>query len=336
MRYVRAEHLEKGMIIVYTLYDSCENVLLKANKKLTQPYINRIRQMEIPGMYVYEDDEIENHPTIISETTRLRAIKSLKKLNIDECIFIANAIVDEIRENESIVIETMRLSSYDNYTYTHSLNVDIYSVILGIALGMTDEELKKLSQAALLHDIGKTCLPVEILNKPGKLTPEEYEEIQKHCRYGYNLLKNNPDISSVTRNAILSHHENENGTGYPRQLSWDKIHKFAKIIHIADVYDALTTKRVYKDAMNPSEALEYLMSQIGIMFNKEMVATFLQYIAPYPLGVTVELSNGKPAVVVQNNRDMLSRPKVRLFDGTIINLMECLDITVTKMLTTFN
>ena len=88
--------------------------------------------------------------------------------------------------------------------------------------------------------------------------------------------------------------------------------------------------------MNPSEALEYLMSQIGIMFNKEMVATFLQYIAPYPLGVTVELSNGKPAVVVQNNRDMLSRPKVRLFDGTIINLMECLDITVTKMLTTFN
>ena len=336
MRYVKAEHLEKGMIIVYTLYDSCENVLLKANKKLTQQYINRIRQMEIPGMYVYEDDEIENHPTIISETTRLHAIKSLKKLNIDECIFIANAIVDEIRENESIVIETMRLSSYDNYTYTHSLNVDIYSVILGIALGMTDEELKKLSQAALLHDIGKTCLPVEILNKPGKLTPEEYEEIQKHCRYGYNLLKNNPDISSVTRNAILSHHENENGTGYPRQLSGDKIHKFAKIIHIADVYDALTTKRVYKDAMNPSEALEYLMSQIEIMFNKEMVATFLQYIAPYPLGVTVELSNGKPAVVVQNNRDMLSRPKVRLFDGTIINLMERLDITVTKMLTTFN
>ena len=201
---------------------------------------------------------------------------------------------------------------------------------------MTDEELKKLSQAALLHDIGKTCLPVEILNKPGKLAPEEYEEIQKHCRYGYNLLKNNPDISSVTRNAILSHHENENGTGYPRQLSGDKIHKFAKIIHIADVYDALTTKRVYKDAMNPSEALEYLMSQIEIMFNKEMVATFLQYIAPYPLGVTVELSNGKPAVVVQNNRDMLSRPKVRLFDGTIINLMERLDITVTKMLTTFN
>lgn len=336
MRYVRTEHLEKGMVIVYTLYDSCENVLLKANKKLTQQYINRIRQMDIPGLYVFEDDDIETHARIVSETTRIHAIKSLKKLNIDECIFIANTIVDEIRACESIVIETMRLSSYDNYTYTHSVNVDIYSVILGIALGFTDDELRKLSQAALLHDIGKTCLPVEILNKPGKLTPEEYEEIQKHCRYGYNLLKNNPDISSVTRNAILSHHENEDGSGYPRNLSADKIHKFAKIIHIADVYDALTTKRVYKDAMNPADALEYLMAQADVQFNKEMVATFLQYIAPYPLGVTVELSNGKSAVVVQNHRDMLSRPKVRLFDGTFINLMDSLDITITKLLTTFN
>ena len=336
MRYVRTEHLEKGMVIAYTLYDSCENILLKANKKLTQQYINRIQQMEIPGLYVFEDDDIEAHAPIVSETTRIRAIKSLKKLNIDECIFVANAIVDEIRECESIVIETMRLSSYDNYTYAHSVNVDIYAVVLGIALGLTDDELRKLSHAAILPDIGKTCLPVEVLNKPGKLTPEEYEEVQRHCRYGYNLLKNNPDISSVTRNAILSHHENEDGSGYPRSLMPDKIHKFAKIIHIADVYDALTTKRVYKEAMNPADALEYLMAQADIQFNKEMVATFLQYIAPYPLGVTVELSNGKPAVVVQNNRDMLSRPKVRLFDGTIINLMDCLDITVTKLLTTFN
>lgn len=336
MRYVKSEHLEKGMVLVYTLYDSCENILLKANKKLTPMYIKRIQQMEIPGLYVFEDDEIETHAPIVSEKTRLNAIKSLKKLNIDECIFVANSIVEEIKENESIVIETMRISSYDNYTYTHSLNVDIYSVILGIALGYTDEELKKLSQAALLHDIGKTCLPVELLNKPGKLTPEEYAEVQMHCRFGYNLLKNNSDISSVTRNAILSHHENENGTGYPRNLAAEKIHKFAKVIHIADVYDALTTKRVYKDAMNPAEALEYIMSQADIQFNKDMVATFMQYIAPYPLGVTVELSNGKPALVVQTNREMLSRPKVRLFDGTIINLMEHLDITIVKMLTTFN
>ncbi|MBQ8626633.1 MAG: HD domain-containing protein, partial [Agathobacter sp.] len=172
--------------------------------------------------------------------------------------------------------------------------------------------------------------------KPGRLTPEEYAEVQKHSLYGYNMLKDNNEISSVTRNAIYSHHENEDGTGYPRHLTSDKIHKFAKIIHIADVYDALTTKRVYKDAMNPADALEYLMVNTQSMFDKEMVTTFLQYIAPYPLGVTVELSNGKQAVVVKNSREMLTRPTVRLFDGTIINLVDTLDLTITKLLTNFN
>ena len=119
-------------------------------------------------------------------------------------------------------------------------------------------------------------------------------------------------------------------------MTSDKIHKLAKIIHIADVYDALTTKRVYKDAMNPADALEYLMANAEYMFDKEMVRIFLQYIAPYPLGVTVELSNGKKAIVVKNHREMLSRPTVRLMDGTIIPLVDTLDITITKLLTNIN
>ncbi len=336
MRYVKKEHLEKGMVLVYTLYDNNEKILLKSNKKLTPLYINRIQQMDITGLYVFEDDEIECHEPMISEKTRINAIKSLKQLNIDDCIYIANNIVEEIRESESMVMETLNLSSYDNYTYNHSVNVDMLSVILGVALGLRDDELRKLSQAALLHDIGKTCVPLEILNKPGRLTPEEYAEVQKHSRYGYNMLKDNPDISSVTRNAILSHHENEDGSGYPRHLTAEKIHKFAKIIHIADVYDALTTKRVYKDAMNPGEALEYLMANTGGQFNREMVEVFLQYIAPYPLGVIVELSNGKTGFVVENHRDMLSRPTIRLMNGDMLNLLEELDITITKLITNIN
>lgn len=336
MRYVKSEHLEKDMVLVYTLYDNNEKVLLKANRKLTQAYINRIRQLDIAGLYVYEDDEITTHTPIVSETTRIKALKSLKRLNIDDCIFIANNIVEEIRNSESMIMETVNLSSYDNYTYTHSVNVDILSVILGVALGLTDDELKKLSQAALLHDIGKTCLPIEIINKPGKLTAEEYAEVQNHPRYGYNMIKNNDDVSSVTRNAVLSHHENEDGTGYPRHLEADKIHKFAKIIHIADVYDALVTKRAYKDAMNPADALEYLMAKSGSMFNAEMVATFMEYIAPYPLGVYVELSNGLRGTVVKNNREMLSRPSVRLDSGAVVDLMQQLDITITKLLTSLN
>ena len=336
MRYVKAEHLEKGMVLVYTLYDNNEKILLKANRKLTQNYINRIQQMDIMGLYVFEDDEIYEHTPTVSEQTRLKAIKSLKRLNIDDCIYIANNIVEEIRESESMIVETVNLSTYDNYTYTHSVNVDILAVILGVACGLRDDELRKLSQAALLHDIGKTCVPIEILNKPGKLTEEEFTEVKKHPQYGYNMLKDNYDVSSVTRNAILSHHENEDGSGYPRKLTSENIHLFAKIIHIADVYDALTTKRVYKDAMNPADALEYLMGNAERMFDKELVTIFMDYIAPYPLGVQVELSTGQTALVVKNNRKMLSRPIVRLDGGALIDLMERLDITIVKLLTNFN
>ena len=336
MRYVKAEHLEKGMVLVYTLYDNNEKVLLKANRNLTQNYINRIQQMDIMGLYVFEDDEITEHTPIVSEQTRLKAIKSLKRLNIDDCIYVANNIVEEIRESESMIVETINLSTYDNYTYTHSVNVDILAVVLGVACGLRDDELRKLSQAALLHDIGKTCVPIEILNKPAPLTEEEWEEMKKHPLYGYNMLKDNYDVSSVTRNAILSHHENVDGSGYPRHLTAENIHLFAKIIHIADVYDALITKRIYKDAMNPADALEYLMGNAEHLFDKELVAIFMDYIAPYPLGVQVELSTGQTALVVKNNRAMLSRPIVRLDGGALIDLMERLDITIVKLLTNLN
>ena len=336
MRYVRSEHLETGMILVYTLYDNSEKVLLKANRRLTQNYINRIQQMDIMGLYVFEDDEITDHTPIISEQTRLKAIQSLKRLNIDDCIYIANNIVEEIRESDSMVVETVNLSTYDNYTYTHSVNVDILSVILGVACGLRDDELRKLSQAALLHDIGKTCVPIEIIGKPGRLTDEEFAEVKNHPRYGYNMLRNNYEVSSVARNAILSHHENEDGSGYPRGLTSEKIHLFAKIIHIADVYDALTTKRVYKEAMNPADAMEYLMANATRMFDKDLVAMFMEYVAPYPLGVQVELSTGQKALVVKNNRSMLSRPTVRLDGGATIDLIEHLDVTITKILTNLN
>ena len=333
MRYVTLEELKKDMVLANTLYDNNDQILLKANKKLTQAYVNRIQQMDISGLYVFEDDEITDHTPIVSEKTRMAALRSLKRLNIDDCLYIANDIVEEIRESESMVVETLNLSTYDNYTYVHSVNVDITSVVLGVALGLRDDELRKLSQAALLHDIGKTCLPIEILNKPGKLTEEEYEEVKRHSWHGYNMLKNNEEISSVTRNAILSHHENEDGTGYPRNLTSERIHKYAKIIHVADVYDALTTKRVYKDAMNPSDAMEYLMANTTTMFDKDIVATFMQYVAPYPLGVTVELSDGRTGIVIKNNREMLSRPIVKVEGGHMINLTKELDLTVTKLLT---
>lgn len=332
MKYVKISDLLPGMILANTLYDNNEHILLRANARLTSYHINRIQNFNYDGLYIYEDNEIYSHNTIISEETRLKALKSLKHLNIDDCLYIANQLVDEVRSNPRIIVEMINLSSYDNYTYNHSINVDILSVVLGIGLGLKDKELRKLSQAALLHDIGKTGISKKILNKPRKLSKKEYEEMKNHPHYGYNMLKNNDNIASVVRNAIYSHHENEDGTGYPRGLVSKKIHKFAKIIHIADVYDALTARRIYKDPLNPADAIEYLMANAGTMFDISMVEVFMKYVAPYHVGTSVQLSNGQTAIVLKNNPDQLGRPIVKTESG-IIDLMEVLDITILKLLT---
>lgn len=184
-----------------------------------------------------------------------------------------------------------------------------------------------------MHDIGKTNIPKEILNKPDILSEEEFKEVRKHPRYGYDILKENDNISSVVRNAVYSHHENEDGTGYPRGLTSDKIHLFAKIIHIADVYDALTARRSYKEPLNPADALEYLMAYAGTMFDKTVLETFIKYVAPYPVGTSIRLSTGQVAVVIKNNEEFLTRPIVRLANGTIINLQNVLNITITELIT---
>ena len=264
----------------------------------------------------------------------MKTIKNLKKINLDECLYLANSMVDEIRSNENLIMETISLSSYDNYTYVHSVNVCILSILIGIGLGFNNENLEKLSQAALLHDIGKTKIPLEILNKPGKLNDEEFKEIKKHSEYGYELLKNNENISSVVRVSVLQHHINEDEkSGYPLYLLGNHLHQFAKIIHVADVYDALTSKRVYKDAMNPADALEYLMANVGTMFNLEIVKTFMKYIALYPIGIKVLLSNNEVATIYKNNSKCLARPMVKIQNGEIIDLYKNLNLTIVKSLT---
>lgn len=199
----------------------------------------------------------------------------LEDINIDNCLLRAHSLTEEIKNQKSVSIELSNLNSYDSDTYIHSVNVCVLSVLIGLALGLTDHKLRNLSQAALLHDIGKICLPLSLLNKPGKLTEEEFAEIKKHPLYGYNLLKRNNCFSSIVKKSIISHHENEDGTGYPQNLTSDKIPTFAKIIHVADVYDALTAKRVYKDALTSAQAMEYLTVNSDTVFDKHITDVFI-------------------------------------------------------------
>ena len=185
----------------------------------------------------------------------------------------------------------------DNYTYAHCVNVAVISIILGISLNLSKKNLTYLCIGALIHDIGKSFIPKEILQKPGKLTHEEFEIIKNHPRYGYDFLRKSFNLSSHIKLIVLQHHERFDGLGYPNGIIGNKISYLARIVSIADVYDALTSDRPYKRAMCPSDALEYLMSNAGTLFDHDIINVFCKIIIPFPQGTIVSLSNGDIGVV---------------------------------------
>lgn len=335
MRYLPIDRINENTILASPIYGNNGTILLNANTVLKRSFINRLALLGYPGLYIYDDIakgvEVKE---LISEEVRMKTIESLKTLNLDACRVMANAIVDELLQKSGISFDMVNIASFDNYTYVHSLNVAVLSVIVGIGFGLSNDRLNLLSQAALLHDIGKTKISLDILNKKEKLTDQEMEIIRSHPQEGYNMVKDNLKMSAVVKNVILSHHENEDGSGYPRHLKGDDIHFFAKIIHVCDVYDALVTNRVYRKAMNPAEALEYLMSNCCVMFNIDCVQKIMEYVSPYPTGITVELSNGEQAIVIQQNSVNRVRPKVVIIKTKEeIDLMKVLNLTIISIIT---
>ena len=335
MRYLPIEKIQENAILANPIFNENGAILLSANTVLKRSFLNRLIQLGYSGLYIYDSvSEGVDMKELLSEELRLKTIRALKTLDLDACRVMANAIVDELLNQSDISVDMINVASYDNYTFIHSINVAVLSVIIGIGSGLSNERLRQLSQSALLHDIGKLSISLDILNKNGTLSEEEMVIIRSHPQEGYNMVKDNRQLPASVKNAILSHHENEDGSGYPRGLESAKISTYAKIIHACDVYDALVTNRPYRKAMNPAEALEYLMCNCWVMFEIGCVKKIMQYVSPYPTGITVELSNGMQALIVQQNKINRVRPKIMLIDTqTEIDLMEVLNLTIIKILT---
>lgn len=320
MRYIVIEKAQAGMLLAKSIYDGAGRVLLGAHTVITQEYIAKLGARGLPGIYVEDElaKDIEIEETITQEL-RNRGVEALKKGNIDACVNVAKEIVDQILEQSVVSLDMVDLRTYDDYTYQHSVNVAVISTIIGMNMSFQYRILQELSIAAILHDIGKSMIDPAILNKADKLTEEEYELVKKHPDFGYEMLRHRLDISACIRAGVLSHHENVDGTGYPQGLSGSQIYVYAKIIHVADVFDALTAKRVYKMPYARSEAVEYLMGSCDRLFDRAVVEAFLMSVPIYPKGTMVRLSNGKEALVVANTGNAL-RPQVRLQDGEEMNL----------------
>ncbi len=249
---------------------------------------------------------------------------------------MVNDIVSEITINENATVNMMDLKVFDDYTYYHSVNVSVLSIVVGAAEGLGKSKLYELGLGALLHDIGKVFVPKEILNKSGKLTPEEFEEIKKHSLMGNWYLREKWQVPIESNVAVLSHHEKYDGSGYPYGLKSDRISRFGKIVAVADVYDALTSDRPYRPALSPSEAMEYVMGGSGTLFDPKVVEVFAKKIVPYPVGTCVTLSNGLTAIVTGNYIRCGMRPKIMIISGPqkgvvfdLYNDMSLLNVTIT-------
>lgn len=320
MELIRTRDLKPGMIVAKSILDSCGRTLVSQNIVLTALAIRRLKELGIDRVYIGSEgtEGIDIKPAI-EQNTKEEAARALKTLDIDKVIEVSRRIVEEMSRNITILSNMDMIKTYDDYTYQHSIGVAMHSSMIGIGLGYNKTNVERLVSAALLHDIGKTCIDDRILNAPRKLTEDEYNEIKKHTVYGYKILEKRYELSATVKTSVLLHHENEDGTGYPRGFRGDEIFKFAQIIHICDVYDALITKRPYKDAMFPKDAMQYIESKAGEMFSKPYVNVFKTYTPIYEVGTVVKLSNGSTGIVVKNYSKATSRPTVRI-NGKDIDL----------------
>lgn len=229
---------------------------------------------------------------------------------------LVSGMVDSIVTNENALMWLAQLKNRDEYTSLHSINVCIISLAFGRFLGFTVTQLNELGQGALLHDIGKMRVPLNMLNKPGRLTAPEMDELRRHPEYGYELLKGKGGISPRALEVVRSHHERMDGGGYPRGLRGGQISEYAMLVSIVDVYDAITSDRAYHQGISPHEALKLMYEWAPRSFPRELLQSFINCLGIYPVGSIVELSSGEVGVVMTVNRRLRLRPLVLLvLDG---------------------
>ncbi len=235
----------------------------------------------------------------------------------------AGELVDEINQsitrNSSALLSLARLKNKDDYTYLHSVAVCALMVALGRQLGLKGEQLRDVGMAGLLHDVGKMLIPEEVLNKPGRLTDEEFEQVKQHPVKGWELLKASQNVCAIAQEVCLHHHEKVDGSGYPDHLSGEALTLVSRMGAVCDVYDALTSNRCYKSGWEPGEALRKMAEWRNGHFDEAVFHAFVKTVGIYPTNTVVKLKSGRLAVVLDQSDKSLLTPVVKVFFSTRSN-----------------
>jgi putative nucleotidyltransferase with HDIG domain len=233
-------------------------------------------------------------------------------INLGKAACLVERFVESVLRNDTAAVTLFKLRDFDEYTYTHSINVSILAVILGKHLGLDKPALLQLGLAGMYHDVGKAKIPESILNKPGKLTKAEFETMKSHPLEGYRIMKGQKDLDPEILRAVVEHHERHDGTGYPRGLKSEDIGRFSRIISVVDVYDALTSRRVYKDAMAPAKALGMMYQWRDRDYPPHAIENFIRCIGVFPVGSFVKLTGGEFGIVANVNPQRPTKPEVKV------------------------
>ncbi len=338
-RLVRTRQLQPGMKIDQAVVDKSGRNLVQRGSILDNYVIDSLLKMGVMMVYIQSGEETAGD---IEKSISPQARKQIERLHTDDrskvelsdsvktrvaegiqFIYsnteskeladatnnIASNLMNAINSTDAIAVDISALKTSDEYTFKHSVDVATMSMVLAKQQGLSQKQIYEIGVAGLLHDIGKTKIPLDILNKPARLTDEEFAVMKQHPVFGYRMIKDRDEFSNEICMAVLQHHEKMNSKGYPVGFPSDKITQYARILTIADIYDALVTERPYKSAFSQCEAVEMIMSMTGEL-DLTAMKSFLESMILYPVDSIVELSNGEKAKVVKNNPHYILRPTV--------------------------
>ncbi|MGG7178724.1 HD-GYP domain-containing protein [Clostridium paraputrificum] len=363
MRLIPIECVREESCLGKTINDNSGRVLLKEGTRLTESIIKKIQLLGIESIYIDDEYSNEEISEVIRPELREKSISAVKETfkSIDRIakeqekgprsaidkrnkeyfgsIYgVAEEILNNVFANNNMLFGLVDMKGMDNFTYGHSVNVAVISLIMGISLKMHKDDLTELCLGALSHDIGKIFIPKEITSKTSNLTEDESNLFKEHTEKGYEYLKENFKFKTRSMLVALQHHEQVDGRGYPYGITGESIHIYSKIVSIANCFDLLTSKIGNRKALSVADALEYIMAQAGRIFDFELVELFSRIIVIYPVGTVVELSNGDTAMVQGTPANYPLRPTVRILrsgdrsrNGMIINLLNELSLVIKEV-----
>ena len=292
----------------------------KINISLKQATLSTIK----PVTRVSMQEEIEIARKIHSKaatavTSIFQEARMGKALQLEGIDALVDDITQSISRNPEAFLSLSRLKTKDNYTYLHSVAVCALMIALGKQMNLDPALTKDLGMAGLLHDVGKMMIPEEVLNKPGRLTDNEFTIVKNHSLWGWEILKASEGVSTIALDVCLHHHERIDGTGYPDKLSGDNLSLFARMGSVCDVYDAITSERCYKAGWAPAESIRKMAEWQEGQFDSTIFQAFVKTIGIYPSGTLVKLKSTRLAVVIEQSDKNLLTPIVKVFFSTKAN-----------------